>query len=155
MSLKRFMKRLRLAIKGDPHMEWLEDQVDNYARVIAKQSDELEWFALRADTMYELGAIGTPRDKFLNGLADLTRQTGVEIAGCGCCDSPFLMKAEDTHPQSGYVIDPGTDDETEYSGEHVEWCSPKRHRERSDSETELLPIYRGRQYDGPRETGEE
>ena len=31
------------------------------------------------------------RRDFLEGLTKLTRETGVEIAGCGCCGSPFLM----------------------------------------------------------------
>lgn len=30
---------------------------------------------------------------FLAGLASLTRETGIKIAGCGCCGSPELMEA--------------------------------------------------------------
>lgn len=31
-------------------------------------------------------------DKFLKGLFDLSIKYNIEIAGCGCCGSPFLMK---------------------------------------------------------------
>lgn len=33
---------------------------------------------------------------FLIGLAKLTRETRIEIGGCGCCGSPFLV----AHPES-------------------------------------------------------
>ncbi len=42
--------------------------------------------------------------EFLVGLEKLTRQTGVVIAGCGCCSSPFLVKdTEITSDKSGYA----------------------------------------------------
>lgn len=41
--------------------------------------------------------------KFLVGLEKLTRETGIEIAGCGCCDSPFLSVIQkDAAPEDGY-----------------------------------------------------
>ena len=34
--------------------------------------------------------------KFLDGLAKLSRETGIIVAGCGCCGSPYLLsKKED------------------------------------------------------------
>ena len=32
-------------------------------------------------------------DAFLADLAAITKRHGVEIAGCGCCDSPYLTEA--------------------------------------------------------------
>lgn len=29
-------------------------------------------------------------EAFLNGLTQLTQKYGIEVAGCGCCGSPFL-----------------------------------------------------------------
>ena len=29
-------------------------------------------------------------DKFLEELTELTKKHGIEICGCGCCDSPWL-----------------------------------------------------------------
>jgi len=29
--------------------------------------------------------------EFLNGLAELSRKTGIIISGCGCCSSPYLI----------------------------------------------------------------
>ena len=34
---------------------------------------------------------------FVEGLKKLTNKTGLAIAGCGCCGSPFLLKAESGH----------------------------------------------------------
>jgi len=63
---------------------------------------------------------------FLIGLEKLTRDTGIEIGGCGCCGSPYLDQAEITDKRSGYGygdsgkvvwIDPSDDYEWEnYSG---------------------------------------
>ena len=43
---------------------------------------------------------------FMIGLEKLTRDTGVCIAGCGCCGSPFLMRVSREQsredPRSGY-----------------------------------------------------
>ena len=52
---------------------------------------------------------------FLIGLEKLSRETGIEIAGCGCCGSPFLvpLKPESMSPEAGY----GDDD-------RVLWVSP-------------------------------
>lgn len=36
---------------------------------------------------------------FIEGLTKLTRETGIVIAGCGCCGSPFLGTEEE-----GYII---------------------------------------------------
>lgn len=33
--------------------------------------------------------------EFINGLNDLTRKTGVTIAGCGCCGSPYLYSTKE------------------------------------------------------------
>jgi hypothetical protein len=42
--------------------------------------------------------------QFLLGLRELTLKYGVEIAGCGCCGSPFLcnMRLVDTSHLGGY-----------------------------------------------------
>lgn len=55
------------------------------------------------------------RRKFLEGLNKLTRETCVEIAGCGCCGSPFLMELslDEEGPEWRYV-------ETSPNGK-VEW----------------------------------
>lgn len=41
---------------------------------------------------------------FLAGLEKLTRETGIAITGCGCCDSPFMydLAAGDLAPEAGY-----------------------------------------------------
>jgi len=31
--------------------------------------------------------------EFMEGLAELTKKTGVAVAGCGCCGSPYLTEA--------------------------------------------------------------
>ena len=41
--------------------------------------------------------------EFLIGLERLTRKTGIEIGGCGCCGSPFLLEAKITSEKSGYA----------------------------------------------------
>ena len=51
---------------------------------------------------------------FLIGLEKLTRETGIEIAGCGCCGSPFLLEADITDTRSGYGMLDG----------QVEWIDP-------------------------------
>lgn len=66
---------------------------------------------------------------FLIGLEKLTRDTGIEIAGCGCCSSPFLDEAKITSKDSGYScensgrviwIDPSDEyDWEEFSGSIV------------------------------------
>ena len=66
---------------------------------------------------------------FLIGLEKLTRDTGIEIGGCGCCGSPYLEQAEITDKRSGYGygyasevlwIDPSDDYDWEnYSGSIV------------------------------------
>jgi len=66
---------------------------------------------------------------FLIGLEKLTRDTGIEIGGCGCCGSPYLDQAEITDKRSGYGygyasevlwIDPSDDYDWEnYSGSIV------------------------------------
>lgn len=53
---------------------------------------------------------------FLIGLEKLTRETGVEIRGCGCCGSPFLINAKITSDESGYAVDG--------DGECVQWIDP-------------------------------
>lgn len=49
------------------------------------------------------------KTKFLLGLDALSRETGIEIVGCGCCDSPRLESLDEEHPHklSGYVSDDG------------------------------------------------
>ena len=55
--------------------------------------------------------------KFLLGLTELTRETGVGVGGCGCCGSPFLVKAKFTSSESGYGLTDGL-------YETVEWLDP-------------------------------
>jgi hypothetical protein len=43
-------------------------------------------------------------DKFLEELSALTKKYGIEIGGCGCCDSPYLVSR---HEGTDYII--GTD----------------------------------------------
>lgn len=33
-------------------------------------------------------------NEFLVELSELTKKHGVEIAGCGCCDTPYLVEAK-------------------------------------------------------------
>lgn len=44
--------------------------------------------------------------EFLRGLRELTLKTGIKIAGCGCCDSPWLEKLEDKDLDldNGYAV---------------------------------------------------
>lgn len=56
--------------------------------------------------------------EFLRGLAELTRRTGVEVGGCGCCGSPFLTPLEDEC--SGYSVSDGLEDlRLEASASHI------------------------------------
>ena len=55
--------------------------------------------------------------RFLIGLEDLTRRTGIVIGGCGCCDSPFLSKVDSLPIEAGYGCLRGGSDE-------VHWISP-------------------------------
>lgn len=54
---------------------------------------------------------------FILGLEKLTRETGVAIAGCGCCDSPSLcdVTPDQLAPESGYGCD--------RDGGNVNWYS--------------------------------
>jgi len=36
-------------------------------------------------------------DGFLKELTELTLKYGIQIKGCGCCGSPFLMNMNDEH----------------------------------------------------------
>lgn len=55
--------------------------------------------------------------RFLIGLEKLTRKTGIEIRGCGCCGSPSLEQCEHpSDPRAGYA--------TEH-GDEVEWKVPE------------------------------
>jgi len=56
---------------------------------------------------------------FLLGLEKLTRETGIQIGGCGCCGSPFLMpvKDEELVPEAGYTHERGVEGK-------VAWYSP-------------------------------
>lgn len=56
------------------------------------------------------------KNEFLIGLAKLTRETGIIIGGCGCCDSPFIYDGsinELSDECAGYG----------YASEHVAWIS--------------------------------
>lgn len=50
------------------------------------------------------GKDATNKEKFLYGLTKLTLKFGVEIAGCGCCGSPFLCP---TSAKAGEYTDEG------------------------------------------------
>lgn len=53
--------------------------------------------------------------RFLVGLEKLSRETGVVIAGCGCCDSPFLADDQSFGESAGYALVGGT----------VMWVAPE------------------------------
>ena len=49
----------------------------------------------------------TPEEKtFIRGLEKLSRETGIIIAGCGCCGSPFMDELEQTakSENAGYAV---------------------------------------------------
>ena len=39
----------------------------------------------------------TSKDRFLEGLTKLTRETGIVVESCGCCHSPFLSPESESH----------------------------------------------------------
>lgn len=43
---------------------------------------------------------------FLDGLTKLTMETGVMIAGCGCCGSPYLSEVSG-YISGSYTVEPG------------------------------------------------
>lgn len=47
--------------------------------------------------------------EFMRRLAQLTKETGVAIYGCGCCGSPSLVNVEDGHEGEGYATHAGSD----------------------------------------------
>lgn len=55
-------------------------------------------------------------EDFLEGLAELTRRTGIEIAACGCCNSPWLspVKSRKGHYKTGrsYTLAGDANDDT-------------------------------------------
>ena len=55
--------------------------------------------------------------EFILKLAALTREYGIAIGGCGCCESPWLdAKADVSDPRAGYKYD------NEAYG--LQWCAP-------------------------------
>lgn len=44
---------------------------------------------------------------FLDGLTKLTMETGIMIAGCGCCGSPYLSEASG-YISGAYTVEPGS-----------------------------------------------
>lgn len=54
--------------------------------------------------------------EFLKKLNDLTKETGIAVGGCGCCGSPFLIKAEQ-HEE--YCYNAELEDDGNFSG--IEW----------------------------------
>jgi hypothetical protein len=42
--------------------------------------------------------------QFILELEQLTRKYKLQIAGCGCCGSPFIAEADVSRPDSGYTI---------------------------------------------------
>ena len=73
-------------------------------------------------------------EEFLIGLEKLTRKTGIEIAGCGCCDSPYLIDATISGDSSGYAY--GVDGE-----DRLSWIDPSN---RIDWEKYSRLIIKGR-----------
>ena len=74
--------------------------------------------------------------KFLIGLEKLTRETGLVIAGCGCCNSPFLreLSVEELVEEAGYGV--GINDS-------ISWLSPNyktEWRKHSDSIVKAMGI---------------
>jgi len=51
------------------------------------------------------------QEEFLIGLEALTRKTGLELCGCGCCGSPYLtpLKEKNFNPTDGYSVTPNGD----------------------------------------------
>lgn len=43
------------------------------------------------------------RDAFLKELTDLTHKHGIAVAGCGCCDSPYLYVVGDSEQEKTAV----------------------------------------------------
>jgi|GEM_PF-3019112 len=39
---------------------------------------------------------------FLEKLEALTKKTGIAVACCGCCGSPYLLKVDINDPKAGY-----------------------------------------------------
>jgi hypothetical protein len=56
---------------------------------------------------------------FIRGLEKLTRETGIVIHGCGCCDSPSLysIEKEKIPTEAGYCFGA-------YPGGEVQWMKP-------------------------------
>ena len=52
----------------------------------------------------EMAELNEKEKMFLIGLEKLTRETGIQIGGCGCCGSPFLYEDNITSEKSGYGI---------------------------------------------------
>lgn len=44
--------------------------------------------------------------EFMRRLTELTRETGIAIKGCGCCDSPYLVDVSDNLDSSYVIRDP-------------------------------------------------
>jgi hypothetical protein len=59
-------------------------------------------------------------EAFILGLEKLTRETGIEIGGCGCCGSPSIDKlgADEMPEEAGYYVD--------VNNGNVSWTCPSR-----------------------------
>lgn len=67
------------------------------------------------------------RNQFMIGLAKLTRETGIAVAGCGCCGSPRLddLSANElSDARAGYGY--GQMEEVAWIGPH-DACAWERH----------------------------
>lgn len=62
------------------------------------------------------------RKQFLLGLEKLTRETGLAIGGCGCCNSPWLGEVEHTPiPDEAGYADLASDSN---GWEDIKWIEP-------------------------------
>ena len=68
------------------------------------------------------------RAAFLDDLTALTRKHGIEISGCGCCDSPVLTTVDD--PAGHYSVrTPGQHDDGCVVGNWLMWLKPGEERD--------------------------
>ncbi len=58
---------------------------------------------------------------FLQGLKDLTVKTGISIAGCGCCGSPYLVEINKEYLEDDARYGYGNADEITWLPSSNQW----------------------------------